>query len=219
MEELRARLRTQEWYHDLSEQGSDEEIQMGAQSEDQGANGENQPGTENRSSARRRARNNAPQRRAPRMNVRAPQVLQPLDETGGSTMTDDPIQQRVQRLVVSQQQCMDRVAQVDTRLEQFRHGIRQDALHIALTPQRVMQDVQGQGQGVEQIRHNLFDIVMEKLETLDSGSKSMMSLCKLCWQRLTNKDTKCVLQPEESSTNKKTFERIVEELARRIDSI
>ena len=115
LEELRSRLRTQERYHDLSEQGSDEEIQMGARSEDQGANGENHPGAENRSSARRRARNNAPQRGVPRMNVRAPQVLQPLDETGRSTTTDDHIQQRVQRLAVSQQQCVDRVAQMDAR--------------------------------------------------------------------------------------------------------
>ena len=100
LEDFRARLRTQEWYHDLSEQGSDEGIQhMGARTEGQ---------------------------------------------------------------------CMDRVAQVDNRLEQFRRGIRQDALDIALTLQKVMQDVQCQGQGIEQIRHTLFDIAMEKLETLDS---------------------------------------------------
>ena len=62
---------------------------------------------------------------------------------------------------------MDRVAQVDTRLEQFRHGLRQDVLDIALTLQRVMQDVQGQGQGIEQVRHTLFNIAMEKIETLE----------------------------------------------------
>ena len=68
LEDLQARLRTQEWYHDLSEQGSDEEIQqILARSEGQEANGENQLGTESRPSTRRRARNNAPQRRAPRM--------------------------------------------------------------------------------------------------------------------------------------------------------
>ena len=49
LEDLRARLRTQEWYHDLSEQGSDEEIQqIVARAEGQEANVENQSGTENR---------------------------------------------------------------------------------------------------------------------------------------------------------------------------
>ena len=149
LEDLRARLRTQEWYHDQSEQGSDEEI---ARTEGQEANGENQSGTESRPSVIRRTRNNAPQRRAPRVNVRAPQVLQPLDETGRNTITDDPTHQRLQRFAVSHQQCMDRVAQVDNRLEQFRHGICQDVLDTALTIQRVMQDVQGQGQGIEHAR-------------------------------------------------------------------
>ena len=87
---------------------------------------------------------------------------------GGSTVTDDSVQQRMQTLVVSQQQCMERIAQIDTRLEQFRHWIRQDACEIALTVQRVIQDVQGQGQGVEQVRHTLFNIVAEKVETLDA---------------------------------------------------
>ena len=103
------------------------------------------------------------------MNPRTPQVLQPLDEMGGSTVPDDSVQQRIQRLVVSdQQQCMDRVAQVDARLEQLRQAIRQDAFEIALTAQRVIQDVHGQGQGIEQVRHTLSNIEMEKVETLDA---------------------------------------------------
>ena len=63
---------------------------------------------------------------------------------GEPIVPDDSIQQRMQRLVVSQQQCVDRVAQVDTQLEQFRQTIRQDAFEIALTVQRVMQDLHGQ---------------------------------------------------------------------------
>ena len=109
-------------------QESEEEIRrILARAEGQEANVENQSGVENRPFARRRVRNNAPQRRAPRMNPRTPQVLQPLDEMG----EDDSVQQRMQRLVTSQQQCMERIAQVDTRLEQFGHGIRQDAFEIA----------------------------------------------------------------------------------------
>ena len=83
------------------------------------------------------------------MNPRPPQVLQPLNEVGGSDTPEDSTQQKIQRLAVSQQQRMDRIAQVDTRLEQFRHGIRQDAFEIALTVQRVIEDVQGQGRGME----------------------------------------------------------------------
>ena len=33
--------------------------------------------------------------------------------------------------------------------------------------QRVRQDLHGQGQGVEQIRHTLFNIVQENVETLE----------------------------------------------------
>ena len=102
------------------------------------------------------------------MHPRAPQVLQPLDEMGENTVPDDSVQQRMQRLVVSQQQCMDRVAQVDTRLEQFQQAIRQDAFEIALTVQRVIQDAHGQGRGMEQVRHTLFNIVQEKVETLEA---------------------------------------------------
>ena len=59
---------------------------------------------------------------------------------------DAVMQQAVQRLCASYQQCVTRVAQVDDRLEQFRQAICQDALEIALTVQRVRQDLQNQGQ-------------------------------------------------------------------------
>ena len=63
---------------------------------------------------------------------------------------------------------MDQVAQLDTRLEQFRHEIRQAVVDTALTLQGVMQDVQGQGRGIKQVGHTLFDIAMDKLESLDA---------------------------------------------------
>ena len=47
-------------------------------------------------------RNNAPLRRVPRINVRAPQILQPLDEIGRTTMSDDSTQQRLQRFTALQ---------------------------------------------------------------------------------------------------------------------
>ena len=110
-------------------------------------------------------------------------------------MVDDPTQQKLQRLAVYQQRCVDRVAQEDARLEQCRHGIRQDALDIALTLQRVMQDVQCQGQGIEQIRHTLFDIAMEKVETLNSRFQKYDEFV----QEVLGKNMKCAPQSEESS--------------------
>ena len=48
LEELQARIRARDWYHDLSEQESDEEIrQTVSRAEGQEANVENQSGVEN----------------------------------------------------------------------------------------------------------------------------------------------------------------------------
>ena len=64
IEEFQAKLGAQDWYHDLSEQESDEEIrQIVSRAEGREVNVDNQPGVENRPIGRRRARNHAPQRR------------------------------------------------------------------------------------------------------------------------------------------------------------
>ena len=86
-------------------------------------------------------------------------------------MSDDSIQQGIQRLYVLQQKCVDRVGQVDNQLEQFRQAIRQDAFELALTVQRVRQDLHSQEQGVEQIRHTLYNIVQEKVDLREPISK------------------------------------------------
>ena len=76
-------------HQDLSEQESDDEVQQRlARAEGQGGNVENQSGAENHSTTRRRTRANAPQRQVPRINVRSRQILQPLDETGRTTVSD-----------------------------------------------------------------------------------------------------------------------------------
>ena len=153
MDDFHARIRARDWYHDLSEQESDEEIQqIVARAEGQDVN------------VRRRARNHAPQRRAQRQNPRPPQVLRPHDETN---VSDATVQQGMQRLYASYQQCVTRVAQVDDRLEQLRQAIRQDALEVALTTQRARQDLHNQGQSMEQIRHTLCDLVQERVNTLE----------------------------------------------------
>ena len=57
MDDLHARIRTQDWYHDLSEQESEEEMQQAdARNEGRDTNGESQPGAENRPAGRRRIR-------------------------------------------------------------------------------------------------------------------------------------------------------------------
>ena len=63
-------MRTQEWYHDLSEQESDDETQrIHTYAEGQGADAESHSGIESRpiNRDRLRPRNAAQQRRAPRM--------------------------------------------------------------------------------------------------------------------------------------------------------
>ena len=70
LEDLRERMRTHEWYHDLSEQESDDETQRThTHAEEQGADAENRSGVENRPINRdtRRPRNAAQQHRAPRI--------------------------------------------------------------------------------------------------------------------------------------------------------
>ena len=186
-----------------------------SRAEGQEANVENQSGVENfnRLFVRRRVRNHVPQRRAQRMNPRTPQVLHPLDEMGENTLPDDPMQQRMQRMVVSQQQCMDRVAQVDTRLEQFRQAIRQDAFEIALTVQRVMQDVHGQGRGMEQDRHTLFNIVQEKVETLEARFYKYDEFVQTALDKsLIRMLMKCALLLPRSLTSKQTFENLLKNL-------
>ena len=122
IDDFYARIRTQEWYHDLSEQESEEEMQESvARSEGHDANAENQPGIENRPPGRHRIRNHAPQRRVQRQNLRPPQASRPQDETA---LTNEAIQQGIQGLYASYSQCVTRVAQADDRFEQFRAAIR-----------------------------------------------------------------------------------------------
>ena len=165
MDDFYARIRTQEWYHDLSEQESEEEMQQSvAQNEGHDTNAENQPGVENRLPGRRRIRSHAPQRRIQRQNPRLPQASRSNDATA---LTDEAIQQGIQRLFAAYNQCVTRVAQTDDRLEQFRAAIRRDALELALKVQRTSQDLQHQGQSVERIKRTLFDVVQGKVDHLE----------------------------------------------------
>ena len=133
-------------------------------------------------------------------------------------MSDDPAQQKMLRLTASQHQCMDQIMKLDTGLEQFRHEIRQDVLDTALTLQRVMQDVQGQGQGVEQIRHTLFKIAMEKLQNLDARFQKYDEFMHQVLAK-TDKQGHEVCTAVERIINEQGDIRKTVELARRIDTI
>ena len=134
------------------------------------------------------------------------------------TVPDDSIQQRMQRLVVSQQQCVDRIAQVDTGLEQFRQAIRQDAFEIALTVQRVIQNLHGQGRGMEQIRHTLFNIVQEKVKTLDARFQKYDEFVQTVLEK-TDKNTREVCSSVSRIIDGQAdVRKLVEELARHMDN-
>ena len=81
---------------------------------------------------------------------------------------------------------------MDAQAEQLRHYFRQAMVDSALTLQGVIQEAHGQGQGMEQIRHTLFNVAMEKLDGLDARFQKYDESCSKCWQRLIDKDMKCV---------------------------
>ena len=70
MDDFYARISTQDWYHDLSDQEDNEESRLSTR--DANANAENQSGVENRPLGRRRTRGQAPQRRFQRTMPRPP---------------------------------------------------------------------------------------------------------------------------------------------------
>ena len=122
----------------------------------------------------------------------------------------------MQILCVSYQQCVTRVAQVDDRLEQFRQAIRQDALGIALTVQRVRQDLQNQG-GMEQIRHTLYDLVQEKVDTLESRFQKFDEFTHSVMGTVDRNEHELFSTAGKIVDEQADIRRLVEELARRMD--
>ena len=93
------------------------------------------------------------------MSRRIPRVLQPQEDVQmpeGPELHDDTLQQRFQRLTISQRQTAEDLNQVNSRVDQLRHDFREAMVESALTIQSVMQEVRGQGQGMERSRHMFF---------------------------------------------------------------
>ena len=83
----------------------------------------------------------------------------------------------------------------------------------------VIQDVQGQGQGIEQSRHDLFDIVTEKVETLDTRFHKYDEIVQTVLAKTDKQGHEVCTAVGRIITEQEDTPRIVEELARRIDSI
>ena len=166
MDDFYARISTQDWYHDISDQEGGEEM-------------ENQSGIENRSSGRRRPRGHALQRRTMRQWTRTmPRPPPPpgndapptQDTDRTPTIPPEIMQQAIQRLFVAYNQCVHRgVAQTDDRMEQFRSNLRRDALELALNVQHIEQDLQYQFQASARIKETLFDDVQERVKSLEEN--------------------------------------------------
>ena len=170
MDDFYARISTQDWYHDISDQEGGEET-------------ENQSGIENRLPGRRRLRGHAPQRRTMRPWTRTmpgpppPSTYEapPAQDVDRSTIVPpEMMQQALQRLLVAYNQCIGRVAQTDDHMEQFRTNLRRDAIELALNVQRTEQDVQQQQQAIARIKETLFEDVQERVNSLEERLRHVM---------------------------------------------
>ena len=173
VEDFHARISTQDWYHDISDQEEDE----GSRVMNRDVNAENQSGVENRPSGRRRLRGHAPQRRFQRAMPRPPPPPPPppvQDTNNTTTFPPEMVQQAMHRLFGAYNQCVTQVAQTDDRLEQFRSAVRRDALELALTVQRTDQEVQHQQQAIGRVRETLFDDVQERVKSLEERLRGVI---------------------------------------------
>ena len=170
MDDFQTRISTQDWYHDISEQEGGEET-------------ENQSGIENRPPGRRRLRGHGPPRRTMRQWTRT--MLRPpppsiydvpptQDIDRSSEFPPEVMQQAMQRLFVAYNQCVNRVAQTDDRMEQFRTNLRRDALELAVNAKRTEQDVQHLYQSNAHIKRTLFDEVQERAKGLEERLRQVM---------------------------------------------
>ena len=100
------------------------------------------------------------------------------------------------------------------RFEQFRTAIRQDALELALKVQRVSQNLQHQGQGLEHIRHTLFDLVQEKVDNLEDRFRKFTELTTEITSTIDrNEQQKCSSIGGKIIHEQEDVRRLVEELA------
>ena len=101
-------------------------------------------------------------------------VPTPQDTDRTPVIPAELMQQAMQRLLAAYNQCTHRVAQTDDRMEQFRSNLRRDALELALTVQRIEQDLQYQFQATASLKASLFDDVQERVKGLEEKLRHVM---------------------------------------------
>ena len=77
------------------------------------------------------------------------------------------MRQAMQRLFVAYNQCIQRVAQTDDRMEQFRSNLRRDALELTMNAKRIEQDLQYQFQATARMKQSLHDDVLARVKSLE----------------------------------------------------
>ena len=82
-----------------------------------------------------------------------------------------------------------------------------------------MQEVQGQGQGMERTRHTLFNIAMEKLYGLDARFQKYGEFMQQVLAKTDRQGHEVCTLIERVINEKGDIRSTVEELARRIDAI
>ena len=170
IDDFYARIRIQDWYHDLSDREEDGEIRMMTRDTD----AENQPGMENRSVGRRRVRAHAPLRRFQRTTPRPPPPPPTQETEEIATFPSEMVQQAMQRLFAAYNQCVNRVAQTDDHLEQIRVIIRCEALELASKAQKTSEEAQLQKHDIKHIHETLFDDVQVRVKGLEERLRSVM---------------------------------------------
>ena len=158
LDDVRARIRAQNWHHELSDQEEeDEKIWLSTRNEDSDPfNWENRPAD------RRRRGGLPPQLRFRSPMPRPPPPPPPVTEPSGS----EPTQQAVQRLFVAYNQCVTRANHIEDRLEQFRAAVHRDATELALTVHRTDHGVKEHHQGIRQLTESLEEVHI-RLKSLD----------------------------------------------------
>ena len=211
LEDIRARIRTQDWYHDISEQEEDEEM-------------ENQLEVENRSSNRRRPRGHAPPRRTMRQWTR-PVPRPPLQETNAQPSPENErhteglevMRQAMQRLFVAYNQCTHRVAQTDDRMEQFRSNLRRDALELTMNVKRIEQDLQYQFQATARMKQSLHNDVLERVKSLEEKMRFMVDHETHVNQTIDRNTHSQCASIEAIIAEQGDIRKVVEDLASRLD--
>ena len=99
----------------------------------------------------------------------------------------------------------------------IRQAIRQDAFEMALTVQRVSQNLHSRGQGVEQIKHTLYDIVQEKVDILQSRSQKLDEFTHSVMSTLDKNAHELCSTVAKIIDEQADIRKLVEELARRKD--